>query len=510
MSTESVRPPRFKLELSDLGFVYGTLCALTLVAINPWGTPRHGVWTDPKVYSLIALSLLTWTVLLALLVRFVVRKVRRQDALRVSPPRSWWLAAFLLGAFMLSGLATVYYSPVKMMNALTAHVEMGDGWLYWAWLSAFVLGNALVLRRFPQLFRAQLYGFLSGGALMALATLPQYLDWRLDYTQTMGQEVNTPAGPNYLFSSVYQLQMPIGLSSHRGHAAFVVAATAILALVSLLRGWLRRRYAWPLYALSLLAVYLTSTRGAQVAFAAGLLYLLIRFWRVEGRARRTVLIALIPVVLGGAAVLGSAALGVSSGTRPLPPLELLFKRPDAFLSLRTDYWRVAVEGIRQRPFLGWGYNGFGLAFGYANDFDKQFAKYLDSEGGKPVKIARIQGTDHYWFRYFGPDDFLHRGRVMSNKAHNMFLDMGLSLGVVGLALYLLLIGVLSTVTARGGGWGLEAVTVVYLVYGLTWFDAAQFTHLAWWVFSAGLALQLAPKRTPGHQPFARTFSPEAS
>lgn len=484
-----------KFDLSDLGFVYGVLCCLTLVAINPWGTPRHEVWTDPKVYALIGLALLTWAVLLVLLVRFVVQKSRHQSLLHLHWPRFWWPVAFLLGAFLLTGLATVYYSPIKAMNAFRSHVEMGDGWLYWAWLSAFVLGNALVLRRLPRLFKAQLYGFLIGGALMALATLPQYVNWRLDYTQTTGQEVSTPNHPNLLVSSIYQGQMPIGLTSNRGHAAFIVAATAILALVSLLRGWLQKRYAWPLYALLVVAVYLTSTRGAQLAFGVGLLYLLVRFWRVVG-ARRVVLIALIPVVLGSTMILGSSVLGVSTGKRSLPPLNTFFKRPEAFLSFRPAYWRTAVEGIRQRPLLGWGYGGFGLAFGYANDFDKKFKVYLavgDNKNGVRIPIARLQGTDHYFFRYFGPDDQLYRGRVMSSKAHNIFLDMTLSLGLLGLVLYVLLLGLLTAISSRGSGWGLEAVTVVYLVYGLTWFDSAQFTHLAWWVFSAGLALPLKRK-----------------
>lgn len=498
-----------KFDLKDLGFVYAFLCALSLVAINPWGTPRGGIWTDPKVYVLIVLALVTWTVLLILLIKFVIQSLRRRQTSRICWGVWWWLVGVLAATFLAVGLFSAKESPVSTITALTPQDEMGDGWLYWFWLLAFVMGNVLLLRRFPQLFRAQLYGFLVGGALMALSTVPQVIDWRLDYTDTMGQDARAANGLRYLTSTIYQLQMPIGLTSHRGHAAFVVAATALLALVSGLRGWLKNRYVWPLYGLSGIALYLTSTRGAQLAFGAGLLYLVLRFWRVGGGARRTVLIALLPLVLGGALLVSAPLLGLSSLTRPLPPLRLILTQPDDFFSLRTDYWRIAIEGIRQRPLLGWGYNGFGLAFPYANDFERQFATYLDQEGGNPVPLERMQGTNHYAFRYFGPDDFLHRGTIMSNKAHNMFLDMAVSLGLLGLGCYLLLLGTLTIITARGGGWGLEAVIVVYLVYGLTWFDSAQFTHMAWWVFSAGLALQALPqrKRTPS---LSRTFMPEAS
>jgi len=489
---------KWRFDFADLGFVYGLLIALSLTLINPWGTPRGGVWTHPKVYALIGLALLTWGVLFTQLVIFVIKKMRRQPTPHFRPPAAWVWAALLWVAFLGWGLVTVYLSPVTISNALMANDEMGDGWLYWVWVGAFVLGNALTLRRFPKLFKPQLYGVLAAGALMSLAVLAQTLDWRLDFTDTMRQEVPTPDPdrPNLLLSNIWQGQMPIGLTSHRGHAAFVVAAAAVLALVSLLRGWLAGRYAWPLYALSLLSVYLTATRGAQLAFGAGMLYLLFRFWRVAG-AQRTLLLAFVPVVLGVTGLVGALALGVSSGTRPLPSLATLFKNPDAFLSMRPDYWRIAVAGVRERPLAGWGYNGFGLAFPYVNDFDARFKTFLAWEGGEPVDVDRIQGTDHYYFRYFGPDGILYRGRVMSNKAHNLLLDTAVSVGVVGLGFYLLLLFVFLAVTARGAGWGLEAVFVVYLVYGVTWFESAQFSHLAWWALSVGLAWQRSPQAVQG-------------
>jgi len=489
---------RWRFDQADLGFVYSLLMALSLALINPWGTPRGGVWTHPKVYALIALALLTWGVLLAQLVLFGIKKLRGQATHHFRPPAAWVWAALLWGAFLGWGLVTVYLSPVMTSNALMANDEMGDGWVYWAWVGAFVLGNALLLRRFPGLFRPQLYGVLGAGALVGLAVLAQTLDWRLDFTDTMRQEVPTPdpKQPNVLLSNIWQGQMPIGLTSHRGHAAFVVAAAAVLALVSLLRGWLAGRYAWPLYALSLLGVYLTATRGAQLAFGAGMVYLLFRFWRVAG-ARRTLLLAFVPLALGVAGIVGSLTLGGSSGTRALPSLATLFKNPDAFLSMRPDYWRIASAGVRERPLTGWGYNGFGLAFPYVNDFEVRFKTFLAWEGGEPVDLDRLQGTDHYYFRYFGPDGILYRGRVMSNKAHNLLLDTAVSVGLVGLALYLLLLGVFLAVTARGAGWGLEAVLVVYLAYGLTWFESAQFSHLAWWALSVGLAWQRSPQPVRG-------------
>ena len=511
---ESKAKRRF-LDFSDLGFVYGVLCALSLVLINPWGRPRGEIWTDPKVYAVIALALLTWSILLVLLVWFVLQRPSHGRS-RFYPPPTWGWAALLWAAYLGFGLLSVYYSPVRTSNALMPNNETGDGWVYWAYVAAFVLGNALLLRRFPQLFKAQLYGFLVAGLLTGLAVVAQTVDWRLDFTATMGKVVpNSQSVGGWLYSNIYGGQMPIGLDSHRGHAGFVVAAIGVLALVGMLRGWVKKRYGWPLYLLMLASVYLTSTRGVQVAFVAGLVYLLIRFWRSS--LRRVVLLAFIPLVVGGAALLGAGALGAPSATRSLPSLTTLITDPNVFLSFRPDYWRIAADGIRERPLLGWGYNGFGLAFPYVNDFERKFKRQLElipgpRKPGEPqvYEMESLRGTDHYYFRYIGTDGEAHRGRVLSNKAHNLILDIWLSVGLGGLVTYALLLGVFLWVTARGDGWGLEAVAVVYLIYTLTWFESAQFSHLTWWVFSAGLAFQRLPQAVAARTPFNRRFGARAS
>ena len=512
---ESKAKRRF-LDFSDLGFVYGVLCALSLVLINPWGRPRGEIWTDPKVYAVIALALLTWSILLVLLVRFVMQRFGHGRPARFYPPPAWGWAALLWALYLGFGLLSVYYSPVRTSNALMPNNEMGDGWVYWAYVAAFVLGNALVLKRFPQLFRAQLYGFLVAGLLTGLAVIVQTVDWRLDFTATMGKVGYNTDAIKLLYSNIYKGQMPIGLTSHRGHAGFIVAAIGVLALVSMLRGWVGKRYGWPLYLLLLVGVYLTSTRGAQAAFIGGLVYLLIRFWRA-GRARRIVLLAFVPLVIGGAGLLGASALGVPNVTRSLPSLAMLSTNPGAFTSFRLDYWRIAADGIRERPLLGWGYNGFGLAFPYVNDFEKKFKQQLAPRKGsiapgepQVFEIEQLRGTDHYYFRYLSTDGKVHLGQVLSNKAHNLILDVWLSVGLGGLVSYVLLLGIFLWVTARGDGWGLEAVGVVYLIYSLTWFESAQFSHLTWWIFSAGLAFQRLPQAVAVRAPFKRYFGARAS
>jgi O-antigen ligase len=480
---------RLSFDLSDLGFLYGTLFALSLVIINPQGVPYGGIWTTPKVYLVISLALLTWGVLLAQVALLLWRRARGGDGSGgVKLPARWGVAAVLWLAFLASGMVTIYLSPVTFRSALIANAEMGDGWVYWAWMAALVCGNALLLRCFPRLFKAQLYGLLIGGLLSAGAVFAQSVNWTLDFTDTTGQ---TFSGFAQLRSGIFKGWMPIGFTSNRGHVGFILAALTVLVLVCLVRGWLKGRTVWPLYTVFLAALYLTSSRGPQLAFAAGMLYLLVRFWRVPG-GRKVMLIAFAPVLLGGALLL-SGVLGTAQ-TRNLPPLSAIISNPFGFTSARTDLWASAADGIRARPLFGWGFNGFGLAWPHVNDFDVHWKTYLArDEKNRAIGVARILRNNHASFEYLGEDGNVYRVANLTNKAHNIVLDTAVSLGLVGASLYALLFGFFVYITARGAGWGLEVLGIVYLVFGLTWFESAQYSHLVWWALSVGLAFYALPQ-----------------
>lgn len=491
--------PSFRFDLSDLGFVYTTLFALSLVIINPWGVPFGDIWTTPKVYTVIALALITWGVLLVQGAHYLWQTSRGQDAQPLRPPARWGIAVLLWLAFLASGMVTIFLSPVTFRSALIANSEMGDGWVYWAWLAALVCGNALLLKRFPQLFRAQLYGLMIGGVLSAGAVFAQSVDWTLDFTDTTGKILRMLPHPR-LQSGMFKGWMPIGFTSNRGHVGFILSALTVLVLVCSVRGWLAKRYAWPLYAVFLAAIYLTSTRGVMLAFGVGMVYLLFRFWRVPG-GRRVMLIAFAPLVLG-AALLTSGLVGTGLA-RTLPPLSAILDNPFKFTSTRSNLWPSAVEGIEARPLFGWGFNGFGLAWPRVNDFDTKWKTYLARDKDNPKKtigVVRILRNNHNTFQYLGEDGKPHLAANLSNKAHNIILDTAVSVGLVGFALYALLFGFFLWVTARGEGWGLEVLGIVYLVFGLTWFESAQYSHLAWWALSVGLAFHALPQRAGARDP----------
>ena len=398
----------------------------------------------------------------------------------------WRWTLFLWGAYIALGLLAVYLSP-SPTSALRAQVEMGDGWYYWAIVGAFTLGNVLLLSLNPRLFWVQLYGVLLGMFILSLSLIPQVRDWTMDYTVRAGEL----RSPGVLRSGIYFQHMPIGFYSHRGHAAVVLAFGGVLALLSLIRGWLRPILAWPLFAALVGGVYLTSTRGAQAAFVAGLFYLFVRFllprlWRKLRPGYKVALVVMIPLVLGGGFFLALTG----GGTRKMPSLS---GNLDDISSGRTYLWRTAYAGVKERPLFGWGFNGFGLSWPFVADWNDPFKYGLIDRLSHNVPVKEVLKVNNYNFTYIGTDGQKRVGLAYTNKAHNLFLDTILSVGLVGFFAYLILIGFFIYLTGSGAGRGLEVIALVHLVYCLTWFDTAQFSHIVWWSLSAGVALLIAER-----------------
>jgi hypothetical protein len=53
--------------------------------------------------------------------------------------------------------------------------------------------------------------------------------------------------------------------------------------------------------------------------------------------------------------------------------------------------------------------------------------------------------------------------------------------------YALLLGFYCWQTILSPFRGIEAITIAYLVFGLTWFECAQYSHVIWWSLSLAMA-----------------------
>ncbi len=438
--------------MRKLPTLYTLLFALSLILINPWGFQRGEIWTQPKVLGMQLITTCN---------SWVMLHQQRQGSLTI--PLIWKLGLGLWTLFLGVGLTATLLSPFPL-RSLWGQSTLGDGWVYWVLLAAFVLSNALVLQIAPTLLRPQLYGLLIGGVIVALSIFPQVFDWRIDYTATSG--LISLSSPQMLQSTVWRNQMPIGLYSNRGHTAFVLAVVGVLSFLGWRWGWVRPLPATVICILASTALFYTQVRGGGLALLVALAYLL---WRcLDDTARRWFVQRYGTKLFLTSCVFAIAALSL--------------KNLEHFSSGRLHLWQLALRGIVKRLLWGWGFDGFGIAFPFIADFSRNHQEYLLEK----VAVAQVLKLDDFSFDYQGTDGKLHTGILITNKVHNLLLDTTLSVGVIGLLCYALLWWFFLKCTVRTALLGIEAVGITYLVYTLTWYESAQFSHLAWWALSVGL------------------------
>ncbi|MEG4015324.1 MULTISPECIES: O-antigen ligase family protein [unclassified Microcoleus] len=412
--------------------LYTLLFALSIILINPWGSSRGLIWTSPKV-------LIIWLILgvnLALL-------WEQRKALTI--PRQWKISLILWTIFLSIGAISTLQSPFPL-TSFFGQDQMGDGWLYWLLIAAFTLSNSLLLTVHPQLINSQFQGLLIGGIILSISIFPQIIDWRIDYTATMGQIIRADVNA----SSIFQGQQPIGLYSHRGHAAIVLALIIITTIV----GWFGRFTATKLTAITLIltvpALLLTSTRSAILGLMVASVYLL------RGKYYK---------IVAGIALMGVIAIAIMTVSRPLD-----WSKPSIaqIMSSRSPMWTLSARGIKKRPLLGWGFDGFGIAYPYIRN---------------PQLTPIVVNLDDFTYNYINIKSEISTREIPTYKAHNWILDTTLLVGILGLLAAIALWGYYVCLALNSSMRGIEAVAIAYLIFTVTWFDCAQYAHIAWWILS---------------------------
>jgi O-antigen ligase len=335
---------------------------------------------------------------------------------------SWKLVALLWGLFLSIGAIATINSP-ESMRSLLGQSTAKDGLLYWGLIAVFTLSNALVLKLKPSIAKQQLKGLVIGGVILAVSIFPQIFNWHIDYTATSGQLFKS----HILKSMIYREQQPIGLYSHRGFASFTLAAVGIIALV----GWrwklINKRFGIVACAVIVSALLLTQTRAGLLAFVVGTGYLLGK------KHYKLILSSAIACIL---------IISLLSTTRNIENQSIV----EQITSNRTYLWKISTTRIKMRPF-GWGFDGFEIAYPHLPD-------------GK-IKTLPMTAT----------------------KAHNLFIDSVLSVGIIGLVVYLGLIGLCLWYIVKSPYRDVGAVAIAYLIYTFTWYESAQYTHIFWWSLS---------------------------
>ncbi|MEW6491810.1 MAG: O-antigen ligase [Cyanobacteriota bacterium] len=176
--------------------------------------------------------------------------------------------------------------------------------------------------------------------------------------------------------------------------ARIVVLGAIVFLLLALESRRHRYWLWGGFSLCVLLILLSGSKTALLLFL--LIVLLLPLYRALRWTDTKVIPLLITLIL----VAGSLAVVVTGNWENI----LLGLGRDPTLSGRTNLWELAIELISERPWLGYGYQGFW------------------QKGGEAEIIWKAEG-------YKPP------------HAHNGFINITLDLGLIGLFLFLLTIAV---------------------------------------------------------------------
>ena len=254
-----------------------------------------------------------------------------------------------------------------------------------------------------------------------------------------------------------------------GNQAFLAQALvfsvylAVFLLVEVAAKGLRRVAPWAWFGLAffaLIMLFTTAIRGAMLGMIGGIG--LGVAWYALRNPRRTIRYGAIGLIIAGVcAITGIFALKDSPIIIAIRPLERLsnLSLADASVSTRLNAWQTAVRAIQDRPILGWGPEQYQAAFN--THFNPAF---LSSVG------------ESIWF----------------DKAHNIVLDIAVSSGLVGLAAYLMLIGVAFRACWRYyrlqplRGIILTCALVSYIIFNLTLFDT-MYSLIPFMLLLAGLS-----------------------
>jgi putative inorganic carbon (HCO3(-)) transporter len=422
-----------------------TAAAAIPLAFSPW---THNAFELPKTALLKTIALLMG---LATLIQVINgRKDEAQD-------RKAFIARCLLWPVLAFGSVTTLatLASVNPRASLWGAYNRQQGLLTLAAYLGLFLFTATNLRTRTQIRR--LLAVIAWGSSpvvlygLAQAVGADLLDWRTDAASPV---LSTIGRANFLGS----------------YLVIVIPLTVGRTMLA------RRRWSYVLLLIGqATCLTLTQARGAWIglgtAVVAGLLA-----WALATRDRRPALIALLLLILAAAFVmLLNLPEGPLTALAHIPGLDrvaALVHTGEGSTAARLTVWRTTLPLIAARPWLGYG-----------------------PETMRPV-FARV----------FPPQLVYYQGRhTHVDRAHNLWLDLGMSSGLVGIVAFVALIAGFSRLAWRGlrndrDRWqktiwaALAAVVAGHLVDLQFSFDLTASATIFWLALALGAAMDHHERR----------------
>lgn len=300
------------------------------------------------------------------------------------PTFSWALALF--GAFV-SWMFIADLFALNAHKAFWSNFERMDGFVTLIHAFLFFLIAGIVLAK-GVLWRKWWWVFIGVTALVCFHGIMQLL--------CIGQVCGAPGSAFAIHQSGIRLDASFGNSIYLAvYLLFAVFVTTWHAIEA--KGWLR----YSLMTLVVAQVFVlvnTATRGAVVALTITVGVVAGLYLLRAGKRTRTIagasLVALLITVTGFWLVRDSAWIAEN------PVLSRIASISLSELNVRFTLWGMAAEGIKDRPLIGYGQEGYNYVFnGYYRPelvtqepwFDRAHSAYIDwlIAGGIPALILFI-------------------------------------------------------------------------------------------------------------------------
>ncbi len=221
-----------------------------------------------------------------------------------------------------------------------SNYERMDGWmmLIHAWAYLVVAQSVLNTEKlWLWLWRVA----LSVGLFISIQTLLQ------SFAGETGRLYSTLGNPIYL----------------AGYALFNIFIATLLAISDkTTRQW---RFAYlATIPFSLYALYLTSTRGATLGLLLGAIVSLLGLAFTYRKNKKVLIVSLLTIAIFVMTAFGFWAMKDSDTVQKNPLLKRFasISLSDPSISARTMIWGMAIQGVKERPLLGWGQGGFNYVF----------------------------------------------------------------------------------------------------------------------------------------------------
>jgi O-antigen ligase len=146
-------------------------------------------------------------------------------------------------------------------------------------------------------------------------------------------------------------------------------------------------------------------RGAFIGLCAGILYIIV-YYAIRSKRIRIPLIILIVIMIASYVALFLNRDNVILKNNRIINRVTNFSLQDTTTRSRLEMWRIAIDGIKERPILGWGMENYSLAFN----------------------------------KYYTPAfNQINVGESWEDRTHNVIFETLINTGFIGLISYILLI-----------------------------------------------------------------------